>query len=89
MQHYVKTPWEVHKQGSVDMMHIDGRERIACAMTNAPLIKPGGLMLIHDFFPRYRYRARLSELLTEYEFLFESPFAPRENGGGYAVFKKR
>jgi predicted O-methyltransferase YrrM len=89
MRHYVKTPWEVHAPGSVDMMHIDGRERIACAMTNAPLIKPGGLMLIHDFFPRHRYRAYLSELLTEYEFLFESPFTPGENGCGYAVFRKR
>ena len=38
-----------------------------------PLLKPGGLLMNHDFFSRRRYRARLSDLLVHYDFLFDTP----------------
>jgi predicted O-methyltransferase YrrM len=89
MDGYVKAPRGSVNDGEVDLVFVDGRERIRCALEAAALLKPGGLLMIHDFWPRLRYRARLSELLAYYDYLFEAPGIEGKDPQGMAVFQRR
>ena len=42
-----------------DVILIDGRARLYCAMEALNLLAPGGVVFIHDFFQRPRYHAAL------------------------------
>ena len=86
---YVEAPKHYVTKEEADLVFIDGRERIRCALFCAALLKPGGFLLIHDFFPRHRYRSKLPELLNSFEFLFDTPGRGGKNGQGMAVFRKR
>lgn len=90
MNRYVAAPREFFGEGEVDLVFVDGRERMRCALEATFFLKKGGLLMIHDFWPRYRYRARLGELLQYYDYLFEAPCRhPMEDGQGMAVFRLR
>lgn len=87
LREYIEAPQKYLKEGDVDLVFVDGRQRINCALAAARLMKPGGYLMIHDFWPTLRYRARLPELLEQYDYLLESP--SRERDQGLAVFRKR
>ena len=40
---------------SFDVVLVDGRNRVECALAGADLLRPDGVILFHDFFPRRRY----------------------------------
>jgi len=84
---YIDAPLGQVEAGSADLVFVDGRQRINCALVAAKLLKRSGYLMIHDFWPRLRYRARLPELLKLYDYLLESPC--RENDQGLAVFVKK
>ena len=86
---YVEAPAALVAEGEADLLFIDGRERIRCALASARLLRPGGLMMIHDFWPRARYRASLAELLDPYDFLFDTPGRKGDDPQGMAVFRKK
>lgn len=52
---YWRDPWE--QVGSVDLVLVDGRFRVACALAALPRLGPGAHLLIHDFWARPAYRA--------------------------------
>lgn len=87
LAHYVVAPRTEVEDGTVDLVFVDGRQRINCALEAVPLLKAGGLLMIHDFWPRFRYRTRLPELLENYYYLLESPCLEKDQG--MAVFRKR
>ena len=87
MRGYINAPQNYLKAGEVDLVFVDGRQRISCALAAAGLMKAGGYLMIHDFWPGLRYRARLPELLEQYGYVLESP--SREKDQGLAVFRKR
>jgi len=89
MDDYVKAPRRFLGEGEADLVFVDGRERIRCALEGAYLLKPSGILMIHDFWPRFRYRARLSELLRQFDYLFESPGRRGSDPQGVAVFRKK
>lgn len=89
MDHYVKAPRRFLGEGEADLVFVDGRERVRCALEGAYLLKPSGMLMIHDFWPRYRYRARLNELLMHFDYLFESPGREGSDPQGMAVFRKK
>ena len=87
LRQYIEAPTRHLQSGSVDLVFVDGRQRIECALAVVDHLKPGGYLMIHDFWPRFRYRARLPELLEHYDYLLESPC--RAEDQGLAVFQKR
>ncbi|MEJ6643999.1 MAG: class I SAM-dependent methyltransferase [Akkermansiaceae bacterium] len=89
MRNYIEAPLELFDQDEVDLVLVDGRERIACALASAKILKPGGLLMIHDFWGRSRYRAELPLLLEKFEYLFESPQRKGDDPMGMAVFRYR
>ena len=54
---YWRDPWET--AGEVDLVLVDGRFRVACALYGAPRLSPEGVLLVHDFWPRPAYRVPL------------------------------
>ena len=46
--------WHDHP-GLYDLVLVDGRFRVACALQALPFIKPRGVLIIHDFFSRPKY----------------------------------
>ncbi|SDB18602.1 class I SAM-dependent methyltransferase [Belnapia rosea] len=60
---YWRDPWEA-VAGPVDLVLVDGRFRIACALFGLPRLAPGALLLVHDFWSRAAYRP---PLLRHYE----------------------
>ncbi len=89
MDEYVRAPHALVKDGEADLLFVDGRERIRCALDSAKLLRPGGLLMIHDFWSRARYRASLAELLVCYDYLFETPERRGDDPQGMAVFAKK
>ena len=45
--------------GSLDVVLVDGRARVACALTALPLLSAQGVVVIHDFTWRPYYNAVL------------------------------
>ncbi len=86
---YVTAASEHVLEGEADLAFIDGRERIRCALACAKLLRPGGLMMIHDFWGRARYRVQLAELLVHYDYLFDSPSRKGDDPQGLAVFMRK
>ena len=89
LRHYVKTPHEMVDLNSVDLVFIDGRHRIECALASSELLKSGGLLMIHGFWSNYHYRASLTEILVCFDYLFESPPHPDFPEQGLAVFRRK
>lgn len=87
LQDYIHAPGKLMGGSQVDLVLVDGRQRIECALTAAEWLKPGGFLLVHDFWCRDRYRARLPELLREYEYVLESPH--RGAIHGMALFRRK
>jgi predicted O-methyltransferase YrrM len=87
MADYVTAPRSEVGEGTADLVFVDGRQRINCALEAVKLLKSGALLMVHDFWPRFRYRARLSELLAHYDYLLESPCLEKDQG--MAVFRKK
>jgi hypothetical protein len=54
---YWRDPWEA--AGPVDLVLVDGRFRVACALAGAPRLAPGAVLLVHDFWQRPSYRGPL------------------------------
>ncbi|MBV1798786.1 hypothetical protein [Siccirubricoccus sp. G192] len=54
---YWRDPWEA--AGMVDLVLVDGRFRVACALYGAARLAPGAMLLVHDFWPRAAYQAPL------------------------------
>ena len=73
MKEYVATPARMIPAGSVDVAFVDGRERMTCAQEALNLLKPGGFLLIHDFWGRQRYRTRIQEILTRADLIASTP----------------
>lgn len=42
-----------------DVILIDGRDRVRCTIASIPLLKKGGVLLIHDFWNRPKYHSVL------------------------------
>lgn len=87
LRFYIHAPEREVRPESVDLVFVDGRQRVECAIASARWLKKGGYLMIHDFWPRLRYRVRLTELLTHYHYILESPCL--EGHQGIAVFVKR
>lgn len=88
MKDYVNVATNLNLK-ELDVVLVDGRERIMCALDAAKVIKAGGLLLIHDFWSRTRYRVRLPELLAQYTYRFETPEAKTGEPQGFAVFERK
>lgn len=86
---YVEAARPFVSEGEADLVFVDGRERIRCALEAVHFLKSGGLLMIHDFWPRQHYRARLGELLQHYDYVLESPTQEGKNGQGMVVFRKK
>ena len=57
---YWRDPWEALVRGApFDLVLVDGRFRVACALHGAALLAPGGHLLVHDFWPRAAYQGPL------------------------------
>ena len=55
---YITKPYELeHKE--YDVVLVDGRCRAMCAYVALDLLKPGGILLFHDFIPRKYYHGIL------------------------------
>lgn len=52
---YWRDAWEA--AGEVDLVLVDGRFRVACALAGVPRLAEGAVLLVHDFWSRPRYRA--------------------------------
>ena len=89
LESYVSGPLELLGEGEADLVFVDGRERIRCGLASAKILRKGGLLMIHDFWSRPRYRGRLGDLLCEYEYMFETPGRGGGDPQGMAVFRKR
>lgn len=91
MDRYVRSPISdgLVEGESVDVVFVDGRQRVRCALMAAKLLKTGGILMIHDFWCRAKYRSRLSELLSEFKYLFETPEKSGNDKQGLAVFSRR
>ena len=87
MADYVTAPRSEVGEGTADLVFVDGRQRINCALEAVKLLKSGGLLMVHDFWPRFRYRARLPELLVHYDYLLESPCLEKDQG--MALFRRK
>lgn len=85
--HYTRKALELGDSAEFDACIIDGRNRIACALTAARVLRPGGHLFFHDFAAadRSRYREWLPELLNYYELLFEITHTPQT----MSVFRRR
>jgi hypothetical protein len=86
---YVEAPGNILEDESVDLVFVDGRERIRCALFAARILKPGGLLMIHDFWSRHRYRAAMADLLKRYDYLFDTPGSDDSDHQGMAVFRRK
>jgi hypothetical protein len=51
---YWRDPWDL--AGEVDFVLVDGRFRVACALQAAVRLAAGGLLAVHDFWPRQAYQ---------------------------------
>ena len=60
---YVNAPWAA--AGAPDLVLVDGRYRVACALAALARVAPGGLVAIHDFWPRPHYHLLLAEAELE------------------------
>jgi hypothetical protein len=59
-----------------DIIFIDGRARVECARISLQLLKPGGLIFIHDYrHPDEKYRRPEYEVVEEFLDLKERVFA--------------
>ena len=54
---YWRDPWEA--AGPVDLVLVDGRFRVACALAGLSRLDPDAVLLVHDFWDRASYRAPL------------------------------
>lgn len=54
---YWRDPWTA--AGEADLVLVDGRFRVACALNALPRLAPGGVLLVHDFWQREAYHAPL------------------------------
>lgn len=78
-QSYVRKALELGEEAPFDICLIDGRDRIACVLTAAKVMRPGAYLFFHDFAAadRGRYREWLPEILNHYELLFEITHTPQ------------
>jgi predicted O-methyltransferase YrrM len=69
-----------------DVILIDGRDRVRCTIASIPLLKKGGILLIHDFWNRPKYHSVLQ--LSELELIKDTnSYINSENT--LAAFKKK
>lgn len=61
---YWRDPWE--PAGPVDLVLVDGRFRVACALAGLPRLGADAVLLVHDFWDRASYRP---PLLRHFEML--------------------
>lgn len=62
---YIKLPDYLERR--FDVIFIDGRARVECAKIAVNILKPGGIILIHDMFnPDERYRRYEYEVVLEF-----------------------
>jgi hypothetical protein len=54
---YWRDPWDA--AGEVDLVLVDGRFRVACALAGVPRLAPGAALLLHDFWSRPAYHPPL------------------------------
>jgi hypothetical protein len=54
---YWRDPWDWAGEAVPDLVLVDGRFRVACALAGAARLGPGARLLIHDFWSREAYRA--------------------------------
>lgn len=55
---YWQAPWQAMPKA--DFVLVDGRFRIACALAAHGRLAPGGLLALHDYWPRRAYQDALS-----------------------------
>jgi hypothetical protein len=55
--HYWRDPWQY--VFGADLVFVDGRFRVACALSGLPHLAEGALLLVHDFWSRAVYRPPL------------------------------
>ena len=51
---YWRDPWEA--AGAVDLVLVDGRFRVACALAGVPRLGADAVLLVHDFWQRASYQ---------------------------------
>lgn len=69
-----------------DVILVDGRDRVRCAIASIPLLRKGGVLLIHDFWNRPKYHSVLQ--LHELELIKDdNSFENTENT--LVAFKKK
>jgi hypothetical protein len=54
---YWRDPWEA--AGAVDLVQVDGRFRVACALAGVTRLAADAVLLVHDFWPRAAYQGPL------------------------------
>jgi predicted O-methyltransferase YrrM len=90
MNDYVEMPGRLLPHGSVNVVFIDGRERMRCVEVALTLLRPGGLLLIHDFWGRARYREHIGEILKRAQHVCSTPMSEKKGlTTDLAMFRKR
>lgn len=72
-------------ESEFDLVLVDGRARVNCALEAAKFLPRGGLLFFHDFWMRRRYLARCEELLEPYRLIEGITSTPQT----LAVFERR
>jgi GR25 family glycosyltransferase involved in LPS biosynthesis len=78
---YVQAPRSALRECSVDVAFVDGRQRVRCMDVALDLLRSGGLLIVHDFWGRSRYRDHISVILKRAELVCSTP----QGGPDWAV----
>ncbi len=73
MTAYVQAPRLSLDAAKVDVAYLDGPSRTQCADVALDLLRPGGLLLIHDFCGRARYREHTEKILLRARHVCSTP----------------
>lgn len=89
---YISNVSEYNQPLLYDLIFIDGRARVHCAEAAVQILKPGGIILIHDYRnPTEQYRRYEYEVVEEFLDVVDGEYAlwafkpkklPLEKGGG-------
>ncbi len=89
MKDYIAAPLACLAAGTVDVVLINGTQRLGCAQSAKRLLKPGGLLLFPDFWTTPRYRERIAELLEWSSLVCSTPSRTEEGkSSGTALFRR-
>jgi len=70
-----------------DVILVDGRDRVRCALQSIPKLKKNGIMLIHDFWNREKYHVLLDN--NELDLIVDSNSYNKTTNNTLVALKKK